>query len=180
MNVYVPCRVSARDQGELVVNVLHVLGQRIVDSVTSARYCVTKQNLLQDEASPWESFIWIQWNILALYFLLVCSKVWEKKKLVFKENWVSSCMTERLNGLLTDWLNDWMTEWLNDWMTEWLTDWLTEWLTDWLAEWLTDWLTEWVIVRRTPQKTCRPTVGQQLTNRLPTLYWQLTNRLLTG
>ena len=52
MNVYVPCRVSVRDQGELVANVLHVLGQRIVDSVTSARYCVTKQNLLQDEASP--------------------------------------------------------------------------------------------------------------------------------
>ena len=49
---FVPCRVSARDQGELVANVLHVLGQRIVDSVTSARYCVTKQNLLQDEASP--------------------------------------------------------------------------------------------------------------------------------
>ena len=40
MNVYVPCRVSARDQGEHVVNVWHVLGQRIVDSVTSARYCV--------------------------------------------------------------------------------------------------------------------------------------------
>ena len=56
MNVYVPCRVSVRDQGELVVNVLHVLGRRIVDSVTSARYCVTKQNLLQDEASPWENF----------------------------------------------------------------------------------------------------------------------------
>ena len=56
MNVYVPCRVSVRDQGELVANVLHVLGQRIVDSVTSARYCVTKQNLLQDEASPWENF----------------------------------------------------------------------------------------------------------------------------
>ena len=128
LNVYVPCRVSVRDQGEHVVNVLHVLGQRIVDSVTSARYCVTKQNLLQDEASPWESFIWIQWNILALYLLLVCSKVWEKKKLVFKENWVSSCMTERLNGLLTDWL----TEWLNDWMTERLTDWLNDWLTDWL------------------------------------------------
>ena len=52
MNVYVPCRVSVRDQGELVANVLHVLGQRIVDSVTSARYCVTRQNLLQDEASP--------------------------------------------------------------------------------------------------------------------------------
>ena len=128
MNVYVPCRVSVRDQGEHVVNVWHVLGQRIVDSVTSARYCVTKQNLLQDEASPWESFIWIQWNILALYLLLVCSKVWEKKKLVFKENWVSSCMTERLNGLLTDWLNDWMTNWLTEWLTEWLTDWLTDWL----------------------------------------------------
>ena len=56
MNVYVPCRVSVRDQGEHVVNVWHVLGQRIVDSVTSARYCVTKQNLLQDEASPWENF----------------------------------------------------------------------------------------------------------------------------
>ena len=56
-NVSVPCRVSARDQGELVANVLHVLGQRIVDSVTSARYCVTKQNLLQDEAPPSESFI---------------------------------------------------------------------------------------------------------------------------
>ena len=128
MNVYVPCRVSVRDQGEHVVNVWHVLGQRIVDSVTSARYCVTKQNLLQDEASPWESFIWIQWNILALYLLLVCSKVWEKKKLVFKENWVSSCMTERLNGLLTDWLNDWMTNWLTEWLTEWLTDWLTDWM----------------------------------------------------
>ena len=35
-----------------MVNVWHVLGQRIVDSVTSARYCVTRQNLLQDEASP--------------------------------------------------------------------------------------------------------------------------------
>ena len=56
INVYFPCRVSVRDQGELVANVLHVLGQRIVDSVTSARYCVTKQNLLQDEASPWENF----------------------------------------------------------------------------------------------------------------------------
>ena len=44
--------MSVRDQGELVANVLHVLGQRIVDNVTSARYCVTKQNLLQDEASP--------------------------------------------------------------------------------------------------------------------------------
>ncbi|RMX45931.1 hypothetical protein pdam_00011044 [Pocillopora damicornis] len=51
MNVYVPCRVSVRDQGELVANVLHVLGQRIVDSVTSARRI---QEILPQKMVQWQ------------------------------------------------------------------------------------------------------------------------------